>query len=70
MFRQIEQEAIEEKIQQLKKIKDGTLSPQELADLITKRRVSWFKENKKLFCQNMKDCQTKKRHTGLYSWTT
>jgi len=41
-----EQKAIEEKLEQLKKVKDGTLTPQELADLITQRRVLWFEENK------------------------
>ncbi len=44
---QTEQKAIEEKLEQLRKIKDGTLGPKELADLITKRRISWFEENKK-----------------------
>jgi len=41
-----EQKAIEEKLEQLRKVKDGTLTPQELADLITQRRVLWFEENK------------------------
>jgi len=46
MFSEAEQIVIEEKLEQLRKIKDGTLSPQELANLITKRRVSWFEENR------------------------
>jgi hypothetical protein len=46
MFSENEFKAINEKIGQLRKIQDGILSPQELADLITKRRVSWLEENK------------------------
>ena len=37
-----QQTAIEEKIEQLKKIKDCSMSPKELADIITERRVSWM----------------------------
>jgi len=47
MFSQQEQKAIEEKLEQLTKVKKGILTPQELADLITQRRVLWFEENKK-----------------------
>ncbi len=46
MFSKLEQKTIEEKIEQLRKVKDGILSSQELVDLITERRVSWFEENK------------------------
>lgn len=46
MFNESGQKAIEEKIEQLKKVKEGTLAPQELADLITQRRSLWFKENR------------------------
>lgn len=46
MFNESEQKAIEEKLEQLKKVKAGILTPQELADLITQRRVSWFEKNK------------------------
>ena len=45
MFSETEQKAIEEKLEQLRKVKEGTLSPQELADLITQRRVGWIREN-------------------------
>jgi hypothetical protein len=45
MFSKKENEAIREKIEQLRKVKDGTLSPQELANLITKRRVNWIEEH-------------------------
>jgi len=44
MFSKREQQAIEEKISQLKKFKEGILSSQELAGLITQRRVRWIKE--------------------------
>ncbi len=46
-FTQEQQKAIEEKIEQLQKIIDRTLSPQGLADLITKRRVEWIRKNRK-----------------------
>ena len=46
MLNESEQKAIEEKLEQLKKVKAGILTPQELADLITQRRVSWFEKNK------------------------
>ncbi len=42
MFSETEQKAIQEKLEQLQKIKEGTLMPQELADLITERRVNWI----------------------------
>ena len=45
MFSETEQKAIEEKLEQLRKFKEGTLSPQELADLITQRRVGWIQEH-------------------------
>lgn len=46
MFREIEQKAIKEKLEQLQKIKDGSLSPKKLANLITARRIAWFQKNK------------------------
>ena len=45
MFSETEQKAIYEKLEQLQKIKEGTLTPQELADLITQRRVRWIDEH-------------------------
>ena len=48
MFNESEKKAIKEKIEQLRKIKDGTLTSRELANLITRRRVSWFEENKNI----------------------
>lgn len=42
----VQQKAIRGKLGQLKKVKDGVLSSQELATLIAERRVSWFKSNK------------------------
>jgi len=45
LFSESEQKAIEEKLEQLRKVRDGTLTPQELANLITQRRVFWFEEN-------------------------
>ena len=47
MFTKLEEKAIKEKLKQLKKVKDGSLTPKKLADLITKRRASWFLKNKK-----------------------
>ena len=46
MFSEIEQKAIQEKLEQLTKVKEGITSVQELSDLITKRRVTWMKEHK------------------------
>ena len=45
MFSGLEQKAIEEKFEQLKKVKEGRLTPKELADLITQRRARWMEEN-------------------------
>lgn len=45
MFTEIEQEAIEEKLNQLRNVIDGSMSSKELADLITQRRVLWLEEN-------------------------
>lgn len=45
MFSETEQKAIEEKLEQLRKVKEGISNPQELADLITQRRVSWIQEH-------------------------
>ena len=45
MFSEAEQRAIDEKLAQLRKIKDGTLSTRELADLITQRRIKWVEEH-------------------------
>lgn len=46
MLSETEQKAIQEKLEQLRKVKDGILSIQELTDLITQRRVNWMKEHK------------------------
>jgi len=45
VFSESEQKAIEEKVEQLKRIKAGTLSVQELVSLIVQRRLNWLKEN-------------------------
>ena len=45
MFSESEQKAIEEKLEQLQRVKEGTLAPQELVDLITQRRVGWIQEH-------------------------
>jgi hypothetical protein len=45
MFSETAQKAIQEKLEQLNKVKEGTLTPQELADLITQRRVTWIQEH-------------------------
>lgn len=44
MFSKIQQKAIREKTNQLKRIKQG-MPPKELAEIITRRRVSWIKDN-------------------------
>lgn len=44
MFSETEQEAIQEKLEQLRKVKNHVLTPKELSDIITKRRVSGAKE--------------------------
>ena len=41
----IEQAAIEEKISQLQKVKNGSMTPKELAAKITERRVNWMIAN-------------------------
>lgn len=46
MFNERELKSIEKKLGELSKVKDGVLSPQELADLTTQRRVSWFNANR------------------------
>ncbi len=45
MFSETEQKAIQEKLEQLRRVKEGTLTPQELADLITQRRMGWIQEH-------------------------
>ncbi|MBI5347032.1 MAG: hypothetical protein HZB66_00285 [Candidatus Aenigmarchaeota archaeon] len=45
MFSETEQKAIQEKLEQLQRVKEGELTPQELADLIAQRRVGWIQEN-------------------------
>lgn len=44
-FSDHEQNAINEKFTQLKKVCDGLLSHAQLAGTITKRRINWLKEN-------------------------
>jgi len=46
MFSEAEKKAIEEKLEQLGRVKGGNLSVQKLADSITARRVAWFEENR------------------------
>lgn len=55
MFSETEQKAIEEKVKQLRKVKQGSLSSQELADLIIQRRVSWIRENLDEMLEKYKD---------------
>lgn len=43
MFSKAEQKAIQEKLEQLQRVREGKLSPEELAGLITQRRVGWMK---------------------------
>lgn len=43
VFNEAEQRAIQEKVKQLSRIKEGTLSARELADLITRRRIDWIR---------------------------
>lgn len=45
MFSEIEHKAINEKLEQLIKVREGKLSAQELSDLITKRRVEWIEKH-------------------------
>lgn len=45
MFSQKEQKAIKEKIELLRKVKNGKLTPKEATHIITQRRVKWLKEN-------------------------
>lgn len=45
MFSEAEEKAIQEKLDQLTRVKDGTSSPEELSDLITERRVGWIEEH-------------------------
>ena len=43
-----QEKAVEDKKKQLQKIIDGTLSPKELASMITDRRLNWLEENRHL----------------------
>ena len=54
-FTEIEQQAINEKVKSLKKVKEGVLSHEELGYRIKQRRVSWFQENKTRIYQQYKD---------------
>jgi len=45
MFSESEQKAIQEKLEQLKKVQEKELTPKQLAELITKRRTTWIKEH-------------------------
>ena len=45
MFSEAEQKAILEKCGQLQKVKEGKLTPKELADSLTQRRVEWLREH-------------------------
>jgi hypothetical protein len=42
MFNKQEQKTIKGKLRQLKKVKERTLSSQELADIIAQRRIKWL----------------------------
>ena len=45
-FTPLQKKAIGEKLKQLRQIKDGTLSPEELAKMITQRRLEWLEANR------------------------
>lgn len=45
MFSKFEQKVIQEKFEQLEKVKNGSFSGQELVDLITQRRITWAREH-------------------------
>ena len=63
MFTENEQMAINKKLEQLRKVKEGLLSPQELAALITKKGFLGLSRIDVLFWQNMRACQIQKRPT-------
>ena len=46
IFSERAQKAIDEKLTQLRGVKQGTLTPGELADLITDRRMGWILEHR------------------------
>jgi hypothetical protein len=46
MFSKTQRKAIQEKVEQLRKVKAGILSVRELTNLVTERRVAWMKEHK------------------------
>lgn len=48
MFSELEKRAVDKKVKQLKKLKEGTLSIKELRNLITQKRIYWFKENQSI----------------------
>jgi hypothetical protein len=45
MFSETEQKAIQEKLEQLRSVKEGALTQQGLAEIITSRRVKWIQEH-------------------------
>lgn len=45
MFSEAEEKVIKEKLEQLTRVKRGTLSPHKLAALIARRRIAWIKEH-------------------------
>ncbi len=45
MFSKEQQKAIIEKLEQLKKVKEGRMNSDELAKIITKRRINWIENN-------------------------
>jgi len=46
-FTETEQRAIQKKVEQLKNVKEGIMSTQELADLTAQKRLRWLKRNLK-----------------------
>ena len=46
LFTQEQQKTIDEKVRLLTKIRDGTLSPKKLADMITQRGLDWLESNR------------------------
>ena len=48
IFTQKQEKAIKEKVEQLRKVKEGILLPKELANMITQRRLNWLNHNEHL----------------------
>ena len=55
MLSDIEQRAVDEKVEQLRWVKDKVCTPQKLAEFITQRRLMWFRENRETLLQKYAD---------------